>query len=180
MNQTPTHNYIIVTIDNENTITQISGAWDTTALSANASSEILEDSIIGANIIDYFRGSVTKMYYTTLFKFSRLSDEPLIKEYRCDSPTHQRYLSMTLKSKNDGSITMYHSLLKEIPFSNEVTIEEVLNVPDAQKYIQRCSICNKLKYPDAEIWSAPEELSKLNSLDLKVFHTVCPACLKQI
>ncbi|MBN2644681.1 MAG: hypothetical protein JXR59_04315, partial [Desulfuromonadaceae bacterium] len=115
----------------------------------------------------------------------RLRNEPLTRDYRCDSPTHQRYMRVTLYPEGDGSILMKHETLREVPFSHPVVIRDMSRESPAPAQIAsarvlRCSMCNRLKLKEAETWSSPETLSEHETKTFHVIHTVCPDCRSTI
>jgi hypothetical protein len=169
---------ITMTIDRHNIITDVGSAWVDVAAKGGASDTLAPQNVIGQPIENYLGGDVTQMYYDAVFKLCRLKNEVLTRAYRCDSPTHQRFMQLTLTPKADGSIEMLHETLKEIPFENSVNIvdmhkETTLRAP---AYTKRCNICNRLQYPNQTRWLAPEDLSQNAPLHVKVIHTICPDC----
>lgn len=168
---------IKLVIDKKNKIIAIGGEWDSAAKQGNAVESLAEDKVLGKSIESFLGGDVTQMYYDAVFKLCRLKNETIVREYRCDSPTHRRYMKMVLTPLEDGSIQMTHETLKEIPFENEVTIvDKTLEKNFMSVHTKRCSICNRLLYPNSNKWVSPEELSEEKPLYVKVIHSVCEDC----
>jgi len=180
---TPAKGYdqVTLSIDKKNVITDVGGAWIQSATTAHSLNALQPKKIIGKPIEKFLGGDVTQMYYDALFKICRLKTETITRQYRCDSPSHQRFMQVTLSPRDDNSIDMLHETLKEIPFKNSVTITDI----DCQtnhtikKYIKRCSICNRLLNPATNKWEFPEEINQDAPVDVFVMHTVCPECQKR-
>jgi hypothetical protein len=168
---------ITLTIDKNNIVTEIGGEWDEAAKAGHAQEALSKDKVIGKEIEHYLGSDTTQMYYDAIFKLCRLKNETIVRDYRCDSPTHERYMRMTIIPLKNNAIEMQHELIKEIPFKNDVNIEDMKNSKHmSYKYAKRCSICNRLLYPDSDVWHFPEELNQEKALNVKVIHTVCPKC----
>ena len=171
---------ITLSIDKHNIITNVGGAWVKSAMTANSLKMLHPKKIIGKTIEKFLGGDVTQMYYDALFKICRLKQESIIRQYGCDSPTHQRFMQVTLNPEENNSIGMIHETLEEIPFKNRVTVKDVNYEVNKQikKYVKRCSICNRLLNPTTKQWEFPEEMNQEAPLNVFVIHTVCPKCKK--
>ena len=171
---------VILTIDKSNIITAVGGSWNKAAQEGNASETLAPENVIGKSIEKFLGGDVTQMYYDAVFKLCRLKNEVLERDYRCDSPTHERYMKMRLIPLEKNQIRMEHELIKEVPFVNQVNILDITHSKEVKSniglFVKRCSICNKLNCPQSELWLAPENISKEKPVNIKVIHTVCQDC----
>lgn len=168
---------ITLTIDQHNMIQSVGGEWNHAAQEGGALDILSTEKVIGKNIEIYLGSDTTQMYYDALYKLCRLKKETITRDYRCDSPTHERYMKITLIPLENSAIEMQHVTIKEIPFKHAVHIEDMKDSSIKNiAYTKRCSICNRLKYPNSEVWSFPEELNDKKPLHIKVIHTVCPDC----
>ncbi|MAD97969.1 MAG: hypothetical protein CMB99_11645 [Flavobacteriaceae bacterium] len=161
-------------VDKSNTIVEVSDDWIKAATVGQADDLTVKEKVIGRSILSYIVGEATKMYYQVVFgKCRRLGKEHTIN-YRCDSPSHKRFMQMVIKPDTNESLNINNYLLREEPFNNPVHIEETTG--NFRNPTQRCSICNKLKLSKTDDWKAPEELSKEESKEYIVIHTICPSC----
>jgi len=169
---------VTVSIDKKNVITDVGGAWIKSAATAYSLGALHPKKIIGKPIENFLGGDVTQMYYDALFKICRLKQATITRQYRCDSPTHQRFMQVTLSPEQDNSVAMLHETLKEIPFKNSVTVTDINSEVNhtIKKYLKRCSICNRLLNPMTNKWEFPEEINQDAPVDVFVIHTVCPDC----
>lgn len=169
---------VFMSISRHNTVEAVGGQWVEAAAIGGAADSLAPNKVVGQPIECYLKGSVTQMYYDALFQLCRLRNEVIVRKYRCDSPTHQRFLQMTLTPKNDGGIDILHEVLKEVPFENRVTVVDDGDGPGRalSLYSSRCSICNRLQFPGDSAWLPPEDLSRQAPLVAKVIHTICPDC----
>lgn len=174
------NNLVVVIINKNNIITSVSTNWNAVATEGKAIESLENKKIVGQSIESFFGGDVTKMYYEAVFTLCRLKNETITRNYRCDSPTHERYMQMTLIPFEEGIIEMNHETIKEVPFKNNVNIKYIKNdLYNSTAYTKRCSVCNRLLYPDTNNWVFPETLNQKEPLYIKVIHTVCSNCKKR-
>jgi len=172
---------VIYTIDKKNKIIDIGGSWQEAAQQGNADHQLSRENVIGKPIEDFVCSDETQMYYDAIFKLCRLKKQAITRKYRCDSPSHKRYMRVTLKPLKNGSIELYHETLKEDPFENTVTTYELKSAIEPNSgsislINKRCSMCNRIQPPQEKTWYTPEELSKHDAVKFQVIHTVCIDC----
>jgi hypothetical protein len=163
-------------IDRKNTIIEIFDDWENAASVGNAQNLINPKRVIGNPIFKYIGGDSTKMYYDVIFQKCRLLNKEHKIDYRCDSPTHKRFMQMHILPLNNGQLSIVNYLLNEEAFINAVFIEDVTNTK--KSHIMRCSICNKLKLRINSDWIAPGTLAQKEEQNFAVIHTICPSCKK--
>lgn len=170
-------NLIIVKIDDQNIIISIDGNWDDTARKGKALEFLKKEKVLGKKIEHFLGEDHTKMFYETIFYRCRYTKKTLVRNYRCDSPTHERHMQVTLIPLEKSDIKMVHETIKEIPFKNDVNIEFIKNdAYNTTSYTQRCSVCNRLLYPNSTYWVFPEDINENENLYIKVINTVCNHC----
>lgn len=171
---------VSLTVDRFDRIIAVSSNWEDVALQGHAEDSLGLTLVVGKSLRQFIRGDDTRMYTEASLKLCRLRNEMLYRQYRCDSPTHKRFMKLELVPLPDKTVQMNHFLLKEEPFANPVNIEDMTEEPQTVsdgiiKYV-RCSLCNALKPVGSQQWIDPDKLSAEAASDVKVIHSVCPNC----
>ncbi|MGC9457447.1 MAG: hypothetical protein ACP5DC_07955 [Halothiobacillaceae bacterium] len=167
---------IRLVIDDQGIITDIGGGWDKAAKEGGAAEKLAVDSVIGKPLAGFIGSDATRMYYNAVFKLARLRGQTLTREYRCDSPTHKRFMEVTVTPRPDGHIEMLHQLLHEEPFAHQLLPVPVARSDPRQGTALRCSICNRVRLPGQREWVEPATLVESEDKTLSVIHTVCTDC----
>jgi diguanylate cyclase (GGDEF)-like protein/PAS domain S-box-containing protein len=172
---------VVYTIDSENKIIHFDEGWKEAAVLGGASLLLEESKFMNQLIEHYIHDVETQAYYASIFKRCREKQEIMEHNYRCDSPTHQRFMKVTLTPFDNGNITLTHETLSEVPFRHEVHLQNIVAFsPDDAIDAKRCSICNRLKLANNSFWTKPERLADDDTVNLKVVHTICSSCRKHI
>ncbi|SFR58886.1 hypothetical protein [Thiomicrospira sp. ALE5] len=173
-----------VVVDRHNVIISLSTHWTEAAEQAGAADSLAPEKIIGRPLSSFIRSDSTRMYIESCLQVCRLKQSVMFREYRCDSPSHKRFMELQLTPCPDGAVAMTHSLLREEAFEYSVNIED--STPDEgkpsgvdYKYI-RCSMCNSLKPLGSNSWTDPAELGDKLVKPTKVIYSVCPKCLNKL
>lgn len=166
-------------VDKLNRIVAVDDQWLHEAEKGQAEIELVPENILENFLADFIQDDNTTMYVEAILSLCRLRNERIYRPYRCDSPTHQRFMELELIPMQQGQVKMVHYLLKEVPFSTPITIEDVSkdSTPVTQTgYYLRCSMCNSLKAPGQQEWKDPSEIGSVNLSHFRVIHTVCEHC----
>lgn len=168
----------IISVDDE--------CWLEQAKLGNAEEALQLKNVLNNFLSDFIRDDNTTMYIEAVISLCRLRNETIYREYRCDSPTHKRFMELELIPKEYGHIEMVHYLIREEPFDDEVNIIDMATEQDntetakssnkPRKYYLRCSMCNSLMPPDSTEWMEPGELIKHSDGPFRVIHTICDKC----
>lgn len=173
-----------VVVDRYDRIQSLSTNWDEVAEQGGAGEQLAQQKVLGQTLAGFIKSDTTRMYIETCLKLCRLRQEVLFREYRCDSPTHRRYMELQLTPLPDGAVSMKHFFLYEVPFEKKVTIKDVsddtLKQAVANYQYIRCSMCNKLKPLGQEQWFEPDALKVSAQQAINVIHSVCPDCQNKL
>jgi hypothetical protein len=167
---------VVYTIDQDNRICAIGEGWQAAAEQGRAARALDPERVLGMDLGDFVYSDVTLMYYATVFRLCRLRGEPISREYRCDSPTHRRYMRVTMIPRSDGRIILEHETLREEPFPHRVGVRDITGQETAPAPWLRCSMCNRLQRPGESTWEEPQAVASERAVELPVIHAVCPAC----
>jgi uncharacterized CHY-type Zn-finger protein len=161
------------TIDKDGKIIHVDLKWDLFALENQGKINVLKDQILGRKVTDFIVGDHVRMWYESLITLARVSGKRVEREYRCDSPTHKRYMLMMLIPFKNGNLRIDHYLLKE------EKIEKKIEIDFSGKYsniITRCSSCNRFYYKYK--WIDIDELAKLLDISkITVSDVICNDCV---
>lgn len=163
-------------LDVHNHIIEVSDSWDASAKAGNADSRLSASAVVGQPIDQFISGDSSLMYLESALKLCRLKKHTLFKTYRCDSPTHKRFMEMELQPLENGQVKISHYLIREEAFESPLYLKDVTRTACAQDLVVRCSMCNQLKKPGTQTWLPPEEFKASQEAPLNVIHSVCPAC----
>ena len=170
-----------IVVDRYNLITDLSSSWDDVAAEGHAEKALARHKVIGKELDAFIASDSTRMYIDSCLKLCRIKKQVLFRPYRCDSPTHKRYMELQLTPLADGAVEMKHFLLKEEPFPHPVNVNDVsADMNRVNFQFTRCSMCNRLKKVGTEKWVAPEKLIPQQQAPVNVIHSVCPDCLNKL
>ncbi|KAA0875920.1 hypothetical protein [Nitrincola tapanii] len=167
---------IVVIVNAENAIIEVAEGWTTAAKRQGADAQLAPEQVKGLDLADYIGSEVTCVYYEAALKLCRMKNTAICREYRCDSPTHKRFMQVILTPKAEGCVEMRHRLLHESPFKQRLDLRFADREPKLKGFHLRCSLCNSIKLENQSEWLAPESLLTDQPQKLAVIHGVCPNC----
>jgi hypothetical protein len=156
-------------VDAGGTIVDVDPDWDRFAL-ANGGERATRHCVLGRPLSDFLTGDITRMYLDAALDAARMTGQPRVLAYRCDSPWQRRWLEMTLQPLPGGDVQVGHRLMRTEP-RNSAT--RVRYVPPARTSWYRCSQCLRLL---AGAKPTPDDDTASHD-QLAVADTVCDRCL---
>ncbi|HOK08560.1 MAG TPA: hypothetical protein PLT82_01420 [Candidatus Hydrogenedens sp.] len=170
---------IVYKIDENNRITFVNEAWDVFARENNGD-EIVSKRIIGRNLFDFISDITVKQIYLDLMEQAR-NNKKIKIDFRCDSPTYKRYLTMSIQCNEPNTITFITHLIRKEPQNYKSILDsKVLRV---RKVIRMCSWCKKVEF-DSQWLELDEVINKAKIFDSEkapmITHTICDNCLKSL
>lgn len=171
---------VSITVDRLDRIIAVSDTWEAVASIGGVGQALKTEQVLGKSLDSYICGDNAILYIDACLKLCRIRNQTLFRDYRCDSPTHKRFMQMEMVPLPQKAVEMNHFLIKEEPFESPVNIKDVskLTSPIVRGVFQyvRCSMCNALKSVGSDQWIPPEELTSEQGALVNVIHSVCPAC----
>jgi hypothetical protein len=163
-------------LDKSDVIVGIDPGWDESARS-NDAPDLESRRIVGRNLLTYIQGDATRMYVRTLIQAARLLRAPVVRNYRCDTPSMRRFMEMRLTVEEGGVLCWEHRLVRAEPMAYRVAFVPAGVPGGAWRPLVRCSVCNRVK--SAAGWSEPDRLPETAAADMpvRVIYGVCPDCL---
>jgi len=144
----------------------------------NGADELIEALVLGRSIWDFIEGESTRNIYRQIHARVRTDIERVVLPFRCDSPTLQRHMRLTITRGERGELA-YESLLVR------AVSQRYLSVLDHTKkrtsaVLTMCTNCKRCLLESVG-WIGVEDISaRLRLFDSpevpKLRHTVCPQC----
>lgn len=168
-------NTIEYKIDRNNDIIFVNEEWDRFALD-NYGQEITSEKILGNNLFDFIADVTVRHIYLDIIKKVREGNKISI-DFRCDSPTFNRILNMTIQLEDGDTVKFISEAKKILP-------QNYMNVLDPQsersnKLIPMCSWCKKIKM-ETEWEELEQAINKYKLLTQtkvpSITHTICEDC----
>ena len=177
-----------LTVNRDNVIVEVGEDWLTQAEAGGARDQLAVNKVLNRPIGQFAKDDNTRMYIAACLSLCRIKKTTIFRPYRCDSPTHQRYMELELVPYENGQVEMVHYLLKSEPLQKSLNIEDVTELSDQVAalnegvgYTLRCSMCNSIQLPGTDEWLDPADYVQLECArpHLNVIHTVCNCCKNQ-
>lgn len=157
-------------------IVDLGEGWVREAVKGKAAQSLAPQKVIGHNLNEFIADDNTRLYMNALVKLCQLKNEVIRRDYRCDSPTHKRFMQLEMLPLADGLVQVNHYLLLEEPFQKTLTFDFMKSMDTHFPDFFRCSICNRLQPYGDDRWFEPEDFGYLNGRPSKVIHTLCDDC----
>lgn len=181
--QTELQPMVSLTVDRFDRIIALSDNWQAVAQQGQAEKLLNLQAVIGRHLGYFIRGDDTRMYTEASLKLCRARQEVLYRHYRCDSPSHKRFMKLQLMPLPNKAVQMNHFLLKEEAFDHPVHIDDIGEkfLPENNGILNfvRCSMCNSLKRVGSNKWFDPDKLTADDANHVAVIHSICPDCKTQ-
>jgi hypothetical protein len=167
------------TIDADDRITAIDGAWDEFAR-ANGAPGLTRESVIGTRLFDHVVG-LEPREITSLLLLRVRSGHAVSVGFRCDAPNRRRFLRLDLAPLPDERVRCSSTLVRE----EERPAQPLLDprVPRSGDMLAICSWCRRARAGERwlEIEEAVEHLGLLHEHQLpEITHTICPRCGQEL
>lgn len=165
---------ILLHLDPVDRIVAVSPTWDEFAES-NAGTDAVIDRIRGQSLFRYIRGEPTRMLIRILLERAKLGRDPVVRSYRCDSPTLRRYMTMSVQSSDDGGAIFEHRIVRTEPRQKRTEV-----VFDLRSSTRCCSMCRQVFLDDD--WLDEEDAMDAGGLPTpgRVRYGLCPRCEQEL
>lgn len=166
-------------LDPADRIVNVNLSWDLFARANGGNHQLLSSEIQGRSVFTFITGDQTRMYLEALLQHARFLNRSISRNYRCDSPTLKRFMSMSITPVTASLVQLDHTLLKCEPFEQPIMYR---HEPDPQaQALPRCSVCTRLMIKG--VWLSPEDAEILGLLTpgkpLPVTYRICPSCRRR-
>ncbi|GAB4277216.1 MAG: hypothetical protein Kow0065_24140 [Methylomicrobium sp.] len=161
-------------VDRDNRIIWVNDAWQCFA-AQNGGVDLTDERVIGQSVLEFVSGKVSKQYWELLLDSVRTGCQPLMIEYRCDSPDMRRNMLMQLRPNEFGTVHIVSLLLSSQQRSRAIDIRCAKQ--RSKQTSMRCSVCNRVKYHES--WREVDDIfasAKTQLPILLVTYAICPDC----
>lgn len=176
--QYPTYRY---RVDADDLLVWVDEWWIAFA-QENGASRLVEETILGRPLWDFVAGDEICRLYAAIHARVRASGKQVILPFRCDSPSLQRHMRLTITREDAGQLLYECLLLRAEPQRYLGVLDS--ERPRSQSFLTLCSCC-KQGMLEPSGWIDLEDIA----VRLKLFespnvpelrHTICPACADTI
>ena len=164
-------------VDSADVLVWVNEVWLAFA-QENGAAGLIEESILGRSLWDFVSGDELRGLYMEVHSRVRSSGIPAVLPFRCDSPTLQRHMRLTITREDAGQLA-YDSLLVR------AVAQRHLEVLDSERQrsnamLTICSCCKRALLEPLG-WLEVEDVSvRLGLFETQevpeLRHAVCPEC----
>jgi hypothetical protein len=168
-------------VDDSNVIVDVDHWWLAFARENNAA-QLNETSVVGRLLWEFISDEPTRSLYKEIHDRVRSSGNPISVPFRCDSPTLQRYMQLTISKHHDGLLLYESTLIRTLPQRRFALLD-----PEQKRsadFLVMCSFC-KRSLIEPSGWLELENISlKLRLFDQQtvpgLIYTDCPKCTNEL
>jgi hypothetical protein len=147
----------------------------------NNAVELNEPAVVGRKLWDFISDEPTQELYREIHVRVRTLGNPIAIPFRCDSPTLQRFMQLTISRQDEGHL-MYESKLIQTKVQHRLAVLDPKK-ERAESVLTMCSFC-KRSLIEPSGWLELENISlKLRMYEQQkvpaLLYTVCPDCSNQ-
>ncbi len=168
------------TLDGNDCIVSVFGAWDTFALE-NDGYRCTSGKVIGTHLFSHIHDNHSATAVRSLLDAARTSMKPVSIQYSCDSPNLARVAEMTMIADEDGTVIVAHHIISEDPIRTSPKTKTILDggpLRTERPIVKRCTMCMRIDTPNG--WRHMSDLEPDYTSDCRVFHAVCDDCIKHL
>lgn len=163
-------------LDAKNRIVEVGGDWDRFALE-NGADDLSSNLVIGLPLHSFISGDVTRMFINTMLSRVRMTGQPAVVPYRCDSPGIKRFMEMSLAAIGQDVISE-HRILNECPMPRHTDFRAAAG-NNTFRMIKRCSMCNCIAMPGGKPMES--DIADFSGDEpVKVIYFICAECKAQV
>lgn len=170
-------------IDASDRIVAVDRAWLEYA-AANDAPDLTRDRVLETSLWDYIEGSELKLLYHGILERVRESNTPLEIPFRCDSPTHARFMRLRIAPRGIGHSLQLESKTLRITQRASIGLLERDRADPNMRPLSICSVCKAIRMPDsnwAELEEAIVKLELTGAYDPpRLSHGICDHCSDQL
>ena len=152
--------------------------WWLAFANENGAPELTEDAILGRPLWDFVSDEVTRQLYKEIHIRVRSSRQPTVLPFRCDSPSLQRHMRLTIVMDPSGELIYESVLQRAVPQRRNPLLESEVRRDDSA--VTMCSCCKRALLEPLG-WLGVEDICiRLRLLEAQtvpeIRYTVCPKC----
>ena len=172
----PRHRYRY-RVDASDVVTWVDAMWLAFA-KENGAAELVEESVVGRTLWDFLAGDDIRRLYREIHSRVRTTGKSVLLPFRCDSPSLQRHMRMTITLRDAGELEYESRVDRTIP-------QRRLDALDPQRQrsnvvLKICSCCRRAFFEPLG-WLDMEDVSvRLGLFETtkvpELCYVICPEC----
>lgn len=164
-------------VDAADTIVWVDQLWLAFA-NENGAPDLTEELVLGRPLWDFISGDVTRRLFSEIHRRVRLSHNPVVLPFRCDSPSLRRHLRLTIAEEQAGALIYESVLLRVEPQRYLAALDP--EQPRSDCILTMCSCCKRALLEPVG-WLELEDVAvRLRIFDRQevpeLRYTICPEC----
>lgn len=153
-------------------------SWWLAFASENNAAELKRSSVVGHSIWDFIADRATQNLYREIHGRVREFGHSILVPFRCDSPTLQRHMQLTISQEPNGYLLYESTLVRATQQKRMALLDSKQQRSD--EFLTMCSFC-KRSLIEPSGWLEMEDIAiKLRMYEQPTVpalrYTVCPDC----
>jgi hypothetical protein len=168
-------------VDTSDVIVWVDPLWLAFA-KENGAIDLTEEAVVGRSLWDFVAGAETQQLFLGLHERIRSTGKTMVLPFRCDSPSLQRHMRLTITREEHGRLHYDSLLVRAVPQRPLGLLEK--SRPRSHETLMMCSCCKRALLERVG-WLDLEDISvRLHLFEAEevpaLRHTVCPTCAKSL
>jgi hypothetical protein len=172
----------IYAIDLNDRFCRVNPLWDDFA-KKNQAPHLVASRIIGQSMWDHISNPETRDIYRKLVQNVRLRGAEADFEFRCDSPTLRRFMTMHISRSDRDDVIFVSTLVASEQRPYQSMMDPAVEHSQADP-VACCSWCKQFRLPDGQWCEIEEAIVPLElfkaPLPPPISHSICPGCQKRM
>jgi hypothetical protein len=168
-------------IDASDRIIYVSPEWLAFAAENNAR-ELTKPAVLGHQLWEFIAGEDTIRLYRELLERVRETHRETRLPFRCDSPTLQRHMRMTIVPQPDEGIR-FNNVIEKVCVTPRLDLLD-RSGPRSPHHVDMCSCCKRIVVEPFGWLDIADAAARMNLLDApqvpELRQKVCPDCRRQV
>ena len=148
----------------------------------NGAAEFTKKTVLGRPLWDFVEGEETRRLYREIHSRMRSGVKSVVLPFRCDSPSLQRHMRMTITREDAGQL-MYESLLIRAQPQRYLGILDSQR-PRSDAVLTMCSCCKRGLFESVGWLDVEDFCARLRLFEARkapaLRHTICPECSQAV
>ena len=169
-------------VDSLNRIVWVGDDWLRFA-NANEAPQLSQERVTNRPLFDFVSDLDTVHLYRLLLERLRETGEDIVVPFRCDSPTHRRFMELRMTAIENGGVLFESALVREEP-RDYVALLDPLAERSAAHCVKLCGWCKKVRIPDQRWLEVEDAVGHVPFFTgdqcPRVTHGMCPNCFDTV
>ena len=164
---------VIYRIDADDRIMEVNDEWRRFAEANDGNPD--PAAVLGRPIWDFIGDDGNSSIYRSMVHAVRSKVAPLLIPFRCDSPTQERHMTMTLAPGHMGEVVFVCAL----QYAFDIPPDRAAPPKDEHTRIVECDVCHRIRTDRGwrDCWDVIKAKDiEIDDRPIAVLHTRCPNC----